>query len=139
MVVQFLLLIIAGIGFFVKINQDRGAVLKTIEDNVTRAKEDADKKLYEAKEDADKKLYEAKEEGDKKRARIYERFDQYKLEVKKDFKEMQETMENKFVKTKVCEVVHNSATREMSEIKSDVKLIYEELRKLNEKLLDGKK
>jgi uncharacterized protein YpuA (DUF1002 family) len=120
--------------FFIKVNQDRDSVLKTIEQNATKAKEEADAKLMKAQE-----------EGDAKRTRMYQRMDEVKkyLEDKYEFlrnsqndviekvrKEMNET----FVDTKICSIVHTNSDASIKEVKEQIGKIFDEIKTLNNKL-----
>jgi hypothetical protein len=125
--------------FFIKINQDRDSVIDKIESDVRNAKEIVDRDLTHAKE-----------EGDEKRGRLYQRLDEVKIgfELKLEtFRQYYEERHEKlrkeiateYVAAKMCDLMHDTTTREMTEIKKRLDDVVEELKKMNERLFKEKR
>lgn len=113
--------------FIIKINKDRDEVIKRIETDVKKAKEDGDVKLNLAKED-----------GDVKRIRVWERIDEVKKEHRKEMADLREEMKNTFVDIRLCKVVHDNSDRIFEEIKNELTEFRKSIDKLYDKLSKGK-
>ena len=104
--------IVVVVGFIIKINQDRDSVLKTIEHNISVAKE----------------------EGDAKRTRIYERLDESKKTHNSEMATLRQEIKDNFVDIRLCKVVHDNTDRIFTEIKNEITEVKKSLDRLYDKL-----